>query len=119
DETKIRNREGVRMTYQQKLEKRAKHLSVVQITSGVISVLLLATVAAAQGIVPVKETLTAVNAAADFAKDKSITQLALSVAIMSMAVGLIKDFWLWKAINDLKEEWKDRPCLLAPKKDRR
>ncbi|MBU4459448.1 MAG: hypothetical protein KJ579_02680 [Verrucomicrobia bacterium] len=57
------------------------------------------------------DAVDAVQRAADVASQMDVTRLALVVAIIAMLVSLAKDYWMARAVIELRDEFRMRPCV--------
>lgn len=77
------------------------------------------TAAAAQDAVAVvKYAADAANHAAELGRQKDIVWLSLVVAIVSMMLAALKDYWVSKTLIELRDDLKHRPCVVLGAKKR-
>lgn len=48
---------------------------------------------------------------ADLARQKDIVWLALIVAMVSMTISALKDYWIGRSVSGLREDLAKRPCF--------
>lgn len=67
----------------------------------------------------ISDAVKAASEAADIARQKDIVWLALIVAIVSMVISALKDYWIGRSVYGLREDLAKRPCFhVEPKEDR-
>jgi TRAP-type C4-dicarboxylate transport system permease small subunit len=88
-----------------------KIMGRVSMSLAMLSALLFAIPAMAQ----VSDTVKVASDFADLARQKDIVWLALIVAMVSMTISALKDYWIGRSISQLREHLITRPCILVKK----